>query len=88
MADEIRREGAKATALPYKDAASKTAGSYDRMFGNGQDGQIASPTGRTDGGYIGANPELERNNDVRHPSTKIWVRRDRKPDAYLHTGNG
>lgn len=87
--NETRVDGARAKREAYSSGnESKGSAPMDRMYGSGEDGQVTSPTGKVSGGYVGAVGELERNNDVRHPSSKIWVRRDRKPDDYLHTGNG
>lgn len=87
--DEIRRDGAKAIKQEFTPVVS-------RPGSRGQDGPGVD--GGVEGkghsispdmyGYAGMPEELERNDDTRHPDSKIWVRRDRKPNAYLHTGNG
>jgi hypothetical protein len=89
--NEVRREGALATQEKYDDYMSKNKSPYDDQNGPGSDGTIEGKRVRKpnlDGGYVGSVPVVERNDDTRHPDTKIWVRRDRKPDDYLHTGNG
>lgn len=91
--DELRRDGAHARKEEFDGKAYAPAkAGYRAQNGPDQDGSIenkardrkAGPTG----GYVGDVPALERNNDTRHPSSKIWVRRDRKPNEYLHSGNG
>ena len=90
---EVRREGATAIQHKFNDPNSKGNDGFDRMFAPGRDttpGDLSGGNNTPQGpnGYAGAIEELERNDDTRHPSSKIWVRRDRKPNAYLHSGNG
>lgn len=83
--DETRREGAKATRLHYSDALAHSKGqSYAKGAHESQSGTPVDPNA----GYVAGVGELERNDDTRHPTAKTWVRRDRKPNAYLHTGGG
>lgn len=86
--DEVRREGGKALqhSVPGEKAIQYSKGqSYTK---NAETPQMDGPAACPDAGYVGGVGELERNDDTRHPTSKIWVRRDRKPNAYLHTGNG
>lgn len=87
--NETRVDGGSARREQF--AANNFQSKNHGQEGPGVDGGVEGSGNKIDPkmlGYTGPVGELERNDDTRHPSSKIWVRRDRKPDAYLHTGGG